>query len=153
MKVAHSGGILSQEKVNRVSLFIDSSEPLNLQIQSQEDKGSYSILCFKDHPSISDVEKYVGQIVYLHKESFPKKDLGEFFIFELVGLVPRSSGSLLKEFKVLKVIENPAHPILCFSNGTQEILVPFVNRFVGDVNIQEGWIEVLDWEDWFIDSV
>lgn len=148
LKIAHSGGILSQANLESVTIFLNPTTPINVKIQKQENKPTYSILWFENHTSISDVEKYLGLKLYLHKNDFPQKQEGEFFIFELLGLIPKYQGNLQTEFHLQKVIENPAHPILSFSNGSQEILIPFINRFVGEVNIQETWIEIFDWEDW-----
>jgi 16S rRNA processing protein RimM len=148
VKVAHSGGILSQEKLDSAIIFINNS-PKILKIESCENKGSFSILRFQEHPTIQEVENYVGLLLYLEKEKFPRNSSEEFFVFELIGLQPRSRGVLQDSFSIQRVIENPAHPLLVFTDGQKEILVPYVNRFVGEVNLKEKWVEVHDWEDWF----
>lgn len=153
VKVAHSGGILACVNVPYV-VYEDSKGTLQrLKIRKNKNRGSYSILSFVGLFSIEDVEKLVGKILYLHKSEFPKKEVGEFYIYELIGLHPFSNSQILSEYKVEKVMENPAHPILVFRGNGKEILVPFVSRFVGEVKLEENYIEMIDWEQWFLNEV
>ena len=39
---------------------------------------------------------------------------------------------------IREVIENPAHPILLFSNQDIEILIPYINKFVGKVDLKNS---------------
>lgn len=153
VKVSHSGGILAYMNVSHV-VYEDSHGILKkLKIHKNKNRGSYSILSFVGLPSINDVEKLVGKILYLHKSDFPKKEAEEFYVYELIGLHPFSNSQILSDYVVEKVIENPAHPILVFRGNGKEILVPFVSRFVGEVKLEDNYIEMIDWEHWFLDEI
>lgn len=153
IKVAHSGGILSYGNVFHVVYENPNGALIKLKIQKNKNFGSYSILSFEGINRIEQVEGLVGQVLYLHKNEFPKKEENEFFIYELIGLSPRSNLQIQREFKLEKVLENPAHPILVFRSEDKEILVPFISQFVGEINLTEKYIEMFNWEDWFLDEV
>lgn len=89
---------------------------------------------------------------------WPKSDLPplndlEIYVEDLVGLVAISfeTGEPLG-YCVSRVLDNPVHPILEFSNregNPTVVLVPFLNLFVGDWNLAERTIELKNWEQWF----
>ncbi len=153
VKVAHSGGLLSYVNVSSV-VYEDSHGFIKkLKIHKNKNQGSFSIVSFVGFTRLEDVENLVGKNLYLHKSKFPKKEIGEYYVYELIGLHPRFNSQILSEYKVQKVMENPAHPILIFQGNGKEILVPFVSRFVGEVNLEKQYIEMIDWEDWFLDEI
>lgn len=103
--------------------------------------------------SIDQAEHFVGKkIFFLKKEAERLLETDEFYVHQLIGLIPFFGGTVYSSFKLIDVIENPAHPILLFSNGDTEVLIPYINKFVGKVDLQLGKIEILNWEEW-LDAV
>ena len=107
------------------------------------------VLTIDSIDSVEKAETLRAVEIYLTEEELPKTGEGEFYFYQLIGLHPQNSGTVLTEYKVVEVMDNPAHPILVFQGNGEEILIPFIDRFIGDVDIQAKTMQVLDWEDWF----
>ena len=153
LKVAVSGDILNSLKAP-VSLFIHSQsqfKPCSIIEILHHKQGP--IVLIKGFEDINLAEKLCGEILY-----FPKKEADalvsgdEFFEYQLIGLVPYEGEKVFSEFKVQSIIDNPVHPILSFKSDSQEILVPYISRYVGKVDLIQKKIEVFHWEDWFIED-
>ena len=149
MKVASSGDILSSLQTNS-QVYISHNDQLRpFKIQSIRKEKNIHILSIEGFRKIEESEKLIGKIIY-----FPKKDTetllepGEFFTHQLLGFIPYTGEVIYSNFKLQEVLENPVHPILLFTDGTTEVLIPFINQFVGLVNLESQRIEILNWEDW-----
>jgi 16S rRNA processing protein RimM len=149
LKVASSGDILSSLEVNSpIYLSPDSVAKTYKLLEIRRDKNQF-IISLEGFRSIEESTSLIGKILY-----FPKQEseglLGEneYFIHQLVGLYPYSGDSVYTDFTLREIIENPAHPILLFSDNVTEILVPYINQFVGKVDLKNAKIEILNWEDW-----
>lgn len=111
----------------------------------------YALILFEKYDSIEKAEKLIGKTVYLHKSQFPQSEPGEFYVYQLLGLRPQEKGKFIEGYEVVSTMENPAHTILVFSDGKKEVLIPFIEKYVGEVSQSERMIEVKDWQDFLID--
>ncbi len=147
LKVYAERGILS---TNSKNLSIRFEPDLNSQVYKLQSVSKQKLLVLKleEISTIEEAEKFVGKFIYLLKSEVPEPEKDEVYEFQLIGLVPRENGKVFADFKVTSVLDNPAHPILEFSNGDTQILVPYIQRFVGEIDVSSGYIDVIDWEDW-----
>lgn len=95
-------------------------------------------------------EALKGCTVQVRRAHFPPLDDNEFYWIDLIGhKVEHLNGDVLGE--VADLMDNGAHPILRVAvktpgtDKTQEVLIPFVDRFVTKVDTAEKKITV-DWE-------
>ncbi|MBP9885911.1 MAG: 16S rRNA processing protein RimM [Leptospiraceae bacterium] len=151
LKVASSGDILSSLKANSLIYLSIKEELKPFKLRAlRKDKNIY-IVSLEGYNSIEESQSLVGQIFF-----YPKKDTqslletDEYFIHQLIGLSPYYQEQTYSDFKVAEVLENPVHPILLFSNSVTEILVPYINRFVGKVDLEHKRIEILNWAEWLL---
>lgn len=91
-----------------------------------------------------------GATVQIRRAHFPPLDDNEFYWIDLIGhAVVNLAGETLGE--VTGLIDNGAHPILRVGSlaqapgKTQECLIPFVDRFVTQVD-QQARVITVDWE-------
>lgn len=147
MKVYAERGILSPQSQNLMIRFEPNLSASVFKISSVS-KQKLLVVKFDEITSIDEAENYVGKEIYLLKSEVPPPDPNEVYEFQLLGLVPQEKGTIFSDFKLTSVLENPAHPILEFSNTETQILVPYIERYVGRVDLTQGSIEVHDWEDW-----
>ena len=97
-----------------------------------------------------------GATVQIRRAHFPPLDDNEFYWIDLIGhAVVNLSGDTLGE--VAGLIDNGAHPILRVASPmqatqgmqgtekTQELLIPFVDRFVSQVD-QAAKVITVDWD-------
>jgi len=155
LKVESSGDILENLPIP-IEVKVGERHALSslssLKILSLKKSKNYYILLFDKIDSIEKAEKLKSQILYLEKSKVPAvsgKD--EFYIFQLIGLRPFSEKFKLDKFSLVEVMENPAHPILIFSDGEMEVLVPFLDRFVKKIDLENSTVEIPDWENWIED--
>jgi len=83
-----------------------------------------------------------GQEISVERSRLPPPEANEFYWSDLIGLtaVNREGVEL---GKVDSLMESGAHDLLVIK-GKREVLIPFVERFVGKVDVAAGRIEV-DW--------
>ncbi|MCG9874252.1 MAG: ribosome maturation factor RimM [Leptospiraceae bacterium] len=72
----------------------------------------------------------------------------EFYIYQLENLEVLDEKLQATGFTVTEITETPAHFILICSNLEKKILIPFLNVWVGEVNLPKKFLVVKDWESW-----
>lgn len=102
-------------------------------------KKNLAIVKFEGYDHINDIEKYKNKIVYTEKVDLEE---GRFYVEDLLGLkvVDHEKG----EIGTLKdVMQNPAHDLYVVkTNDGKEILIPVVDEFVADIDMEAGIIHV-----------
>jgi len=96
-------------------------------------------------------EALQGSTIQIRRSHFPPLGKDEFYWIDLIGHeVENLSGEMLG--KVVGLMDNGAHPILKVADGVQldpkkpeELLIPFVDRFVTKVDQSAKKITV-DWQ-------
>ena len=148
LKVVADRGILSSFPSNLLIQFAPSKTEPEYKIISTSKQKTF-VIKIEEIKSVEQAELFVGKNIYIEKSKIPSPDEGEIYEFQLIGLTPREKEKLFSDFKVISVVESPAHPLLEFSDGVQTILIPYINRFIGEVDLNKNEIEVIDWQDWF----
>jgi 16S rRNA processing protein RimM len=97
-----------------------------------------------DQPEVAAQIK--GCRVFVSRACFPSPEEGEYYWIDLIACsVVNLEGKLLGV--VAQVVDHGAHPILVLkSNTDQEILIPFVEAYVINVDIHSKHIQV-DWQE------
>ena len=96
------------------------------------------LVTFKDHHHINDVEKYKGLDLLVEVDGSEDDD---FYYYELEGCQVYYHDELLGE--VSEILETQAHEILRIScEGKKDILIPYVERFILNVDADEKRIDV-----------
>jgi 16S rRNA processing protein RimM len=152
LKVQSSGDILPSLKQNSTIYLTPLHKKFTLSTLKKHQ--TLFLIELKGVESIDEAEKLIGLEIFIHKDEadqFLEKD--EIFFFQLLGLHPKVKGEILKDFSVQEVMDNPAHPILIFKNLDSEILVPYIEKYIGEINPKETSIEVKNWEDWFHEDI
>lgn len=90
-------------------------------------------------------ENLQGSTIHIRRAHFPALDNNEFYWVDLIGhQVENLQGEVLGD--VVGLMDNGAHPILRVAQpASQELLIPFVERFVTVVD-QAGKKITVDWE-------
>ncbi|EOQ96449.1 16S rRNA processing protein RimM [Leptospira wolbachii serovar Codice str. CDC] len=124
-----------------------------IHIEEIKQNGNHFLLKLKGYDTPETVVKYRGFSLLWKREDLPKPEEGEIYTEDLVGLLAISKESKTPlEYIVTQVIDNPAHPILELkpkSGEGETVLIPFLNRFVGDWNLESKTLEIIEWEQWF----
>ena len=136
--------------LNAKTWWLDKPELRDVEVMQVRTQGEDIVAHIMGCESRNAAEDLQGATVQIRRAHFPPLDDNEFYWVDLIGhAVVNLSGEKLGE--VGGLIENGAHPILRVSvpsqgsEKAQELLIPFVDRFVTKVDQQAKVIEV-DWE-------
>lgn len=141
------GSILQDSGTSLIIRFKPDISAPTFKIQSVS-KQKTLILAFEEITDVETAEKFLGSQIYIHKALVPTLPGGEFYNFQILGLKPVHEGTLISGYTVIKILENPVHPILEFSNGENTVLIPFIEKYIGSISLKEGKIEVKEWQVW-----
>lgn len=90
-----------------------------------------------------------GSVVRIARSDFPDLDENEYYWVDLIGL-KAVNGQGICLGTVSNLIDNGAHSILQIQadlpdGRKKELLIPFIDNYVGDVDFENGTVAV-DWE-------
>lgn len=123
---------------NTVTLVLNHQE-VELEIASHRYHKKMDLVKFVGLDSINDVEKYRGAIVYANQDD----DLedGEYYYGDLIGCaVQDEDGRDLGE--VISILEMPTQDVLEVEDENGTYMIPYVDAFILDEDIENGVITV-----------
>ncbi len=128
-------------------IFIEG-EKNPFQITEVRYKKNLVILKFKGLNHINEIEKYKGKIIYREKTEL---DEGVYYIEDLIGskVIDEKHGVI---GTLSDVIKNPAHDIYEVKTKGENILIPVVDEFIKEINLDKKEIRV-ELIEGFIDEV
>ncbi|MGI6031057.1 MAG: ribosome maturation factor RimM [Eubacteriales bacterium] len=118
--------------------FYVGAERRLLEVERARMHKNLVIFKFKGIDTMNDAEKLKNSILYLPRQEVGQLEQDTYFLVDLVGLEAfLEDGRLLGRVK--EVLQNAGNDVLVIA-GTrgQEHLVPFIQQFVRDVDIEAG---------------
>ena len=109
-------------------------------VHSYREHKGHVLVAFKDLLDINKVEKYIGCEIYVSEDDLHELDEGEYYFRDLVGCKVQLHGEIIGE--VTEVMDYPANEVLRIQMKDKEILLPFVEAFVLDVDLDEELITI-----------
>lgn len=103
---------------------------------------NFPLITLDNKKDINLVMDYVGKTLYIKKDDLAELEEDEFYYDDLIGLDAVVSGETIG--KVIDVLEVPQGEILKIEKLDQTIaMVPFVNEFIGEIDLEEEKIEII----------
>ncbi len=129
------------EKTPEVSLYRGTKKE-RLEVEYVKPYKEIFLVKFKGIDDRSSAEERMGGEIYIGKDEQVPLEEGEFYYHQLIGLrVFDENGREIG--KVKSVMEQPASHILeVESKSGKEILIPFIDQFVKEVDLNDGRIVV-----------
>ena len=127
---------------NMEQLFVNTgTEWKTLTLRNYQGYDDFAILSFNEIPDRTEAETYRNQEIFIAREEMPDLDEDEFFIDDLIDceVVNERDESL---GKVVEIISPGAHEVLLIKQGDSETLIPLVDEWVTDIDIEAGKIRV-----------
>jgi 16S rRNA processing protein RimM len=92
-----------------------------------------------------EAQKLTGSSIGVPAQALPETASGEYYWRDLIGLdVFDSSGARIGI--VDHLLQSPAHDVLVVKTAQGEVLIPYVEQFVSEINIEDRRMTV-DWLD------
>ncbi len=110
-------------------------------IKSLQKQGKFLIIYFEGYHSPEAVLELKGKEAFLPTEKLPKKEKGEVYIFELIGMKVYSSEG--EKMGMVKRVDNyGASEILIVENEIDEILIPMTPETLKEIHTHEKKIVI-----------
>ena len=150
-KIVNTHGIRGELKVVPTTDFIENrfcvghqvlikygKEWLNFEIDSVRFHKGCILITFQGFHNINDVEKYKGLDLFIEVEGSEDDD---YYYYELVDCEVYYQDKLVGV--VSEILETEAHEILRIQReGLKDVLIPYVDRFILDVDVDKKRIDV-----------
>lgn len=123
------------------SLFaLKGNEHIELKLEGARYRKNFFYLSFRGMTTMEEASFLVTKELFVREKDLPPLDEGEYYEYQLIGLdVVTADGAALG--KVESILHTGANDILVVK-GERELLVPMVEDFVGNIDIQGGKITV-----------
>lgn len=87
------------------------------------------LMTFKGISGRNEAEALKGATVHIPQSSLPKLEAGEYYLFELIGMVVQSPDG--EEYgEVVAIMDNAGQPLLRIMHGDKERLLPGVREII-----------------------
>lgn len=101
----------------------------------------FDYVSFNEIPSIDEATPYINSLIMVDKDSLPPLEEDEYYFDDLEGCKVTVKGNHIG--KVTKVEDyNGRRSLRVTLSNKKQILIPFVDQFIKEVNIQNKVIEV-----------
>jgi len=123
-------------------LFVNTgNEWKQLTLKTSQGYDDYAILHFNEIQDRTAADQYRDREIYTVREELPELEEDEFYVDDLIGCeVVDEKGNVLG--KVVEVLNPGAHDILRILQDENETLVPLVDEWVGEIDIDGRKIQV-----------
>lgn len=117
------------------------AEPLQAEIEAVNYQDRFVLLKLKNFDTREAIEGFRGwEIAIERRECLPLEE-DAYYIFDLIGMqVMTVAGEFIGI--VSDVLDYPASHVFVIRNGDQEILIPAVEQFIKQINLEQSRITI-----------
>jgi len=140
VRFLYYGKVLSDFNYQELYIF-EREEPVKLTVEKFRFHKNFVLIKFKEFNSIDEVEsKLKGRNVYIKEDQLPELEEDEYYWHDLIGckVIDVEKGEL---GKVVDLI-NAGNDVLVVKKGKSEILIPFIDSVILDVDVKNKIIKV-----------
>ena len=117
------------------------------EVESMRKHQGSLLVKFKGLDSLNDVEFFHRALIQINESDQHDLEEGEFYFKDLIDCEVYVEETKLGH--VSEVLDLPAHPVLRIKTDSEDILIPFVEAFIIDVDLDNNQIEVKNMEGLF----
>lgn len=139
LKVKSSTDFVEERIQKNAHLYIDNhGEMVDMTVSSYRFHKGHILVSFQGYQDINLVEKYKGCMLYADK-NLDLLEEDEYYVGDLIGCEVYNNDVLIGKVKDVQLYDH--HDILVVQ-GRQKIMIPYVDAFVKDVDIDIRRIDV-----------
>ena len=90
---------------------------------------------------INEAMKLKEKVVSIHRDD-AKLEEGAFFLADLLGLEVRDADTGAVLGHIADILTPPAHEVYVVRGGAHEYMIPAVDAFLAETNVEDGYIRV-----------
>ncbi|MDX8362276.1 ribosome maturation factor RimM [Cytobacillus sp. IB215316] len=128
---------------NKLYIFTgEDNQPIEVVVKSHRLHKNFDLLTFEGYHNVNEVEKYKGSLLKVPEDQLSELDEGEFYFHEIIGCHVYTDEA--KELGTVKEILTPGANDVWVVKGhnNQEILIPYIDDIVLDINIHDKKIVI-----------
>ena len=118
-----------------------------LTIESSFDQKNLKVIKFAEYNNINDVLKFVGKDITIEEKDLGEVGEDEYYVFDLIGLDVYDSGQKVGTVSDVITGEYP-NDVYVIKTDKDEIYFPALKATVKNVDLDNGWIEVINFSDY-----
>jgi 16S rRNA processing protein RimM len=122
-------------------LYLDNQGSWGIKVEHARPHKNMAILKLENINDIPSAVSMKNAILYIDRDD-AKLPKGSFFIADLMGIEVRDAATGEVLGKIADVRSLPASNIYVVQGGEREILIPAVDAFIAETNVEEGYIRV-----------
>lgn len=125
-------------------------DPTPIKVLNCREQGQGMVVQFDDVNDRDQAMAMSGQMIFVKQSDLPKLPDGEFYWQQLIGLTVKNETVTIG--KVSSILETGANDVLVCKNvkeGKADVLIPYNNDVVLDIELEEGII-LVDWDPDFL---
>lgn len=122
---------------NKLHVFLNDKDPIEVVITSHRTHKNFDLVTFNGYDNVNDVEPFKGGLLKVHESQLGDLEEGEYYFHEIIGCkVVTDTG---EDLGVIKEILTPGANDVWVVKGEKgkEILIPFIDEIVKEINIEE----------------
>lgn len=133
-------------EVERVFVRRKDGTEQELRVEAARTAGKDLLVTFEEIPAREEAERLVGSTVFVLRDDLPPPEEGEFFQGDLIGLeaVDETHTVVGRVEEIWNTGEVPT--LVIRAPGKEELLLPFVDEFVGEVDLEKRRVVVKPYE-------
>ena len=122
-------------------LYLDAEGSWGIKVEHARPHKNMAILKLENITDIPSALSLKNAILYIDRNdaNLPK---GSFFIADLMGIEVRDAATGDVLGKIVDVRSLPASNVYVIQGGEREILIPAVDAFIAETNVEEGYVRV-----------
>ncbi|KAB2337487.1 ribosome maturation factor RimM [Cytobacillus depressus] len=128
---------------NKLFLFMpQSNTPIELTVKSHRTHKNFDLVTFEGHDNINQVENMKGGILKVSESQLGALEEDEYYYHEIIGCtVTTLAGEEIGEIR--EILSPGANDVWVIKgNGSKEILIPYIEDVVKEVNIKDKLIKI-----------
>ena len=128
-------------KVGNTLYIKEGEEYLPFVVATYRRHKDFPLVSFKDYQDINLIEQYKGNYIYINEEDRPALPDGRYYRPEIIGLNAfDEEGNALGKIISIEETNGAQNNMRLLKENEEEVLIPFVEAFIKEVNVEEGTI-------------
>jgi 16S rRNA processing protein RimM len=111
------------------------------RVQSARVHKQTVLLMFEGITSINDAMRLKEKIIFINREDINLPE-GKHFLADMFGLEVRETQTGKVLGSIADILTPPAHEVYVVRGGEREYMIPAVDAFILETNVEEGYIVV-----------
>ena len=129
------------KKLDHVILDLGRGESRELKIRQVKFFKNMVILKLQGVTDVNSALAMRNAVLYIDRKDVQLPE-GSFFLADLMGMEVRDAASGAVLGQIADILTLPANNVYVVRGGARELMIPAVDQFIAEVNVDEGYLRV-----------